>query len=340
MNGIKFTVTYADGSTYTHELNGESFTASEGDNPIVVYRMDCQSEGNVYACYPVLEENYIQIVCLNPISAGIGDTIELSERSKVTITEGLSEVPGALGNTEYNTVEKIENKLTETIVSIEGYTADQTTLYDIELVISEDGGQTWIPVSAENFPAEGIEVTLPYPEGTNEKEYDFSVVHMFDEAVNGHQPGEIEPPEVTKGDDSITFRLMGTSPVMIGYKKTASSPAHTHSYGNWTDCQDGTHHQRSCSCGDVQKEAHVWDDGKVTKEATKDAEGIKTYSCKTCGATKTESISKLTSNTTSHTSPKTGDAANLALWIVVMLTSLAGLSCAYSAKRKTKTNHQ
>lgn len=37
---------------------------------------------------------------------------------------------------------------------------------------------------------------------------------------------------------------------------------------------------------------HNWDNGKVTKEATKTAEGIKTYTCTVCGKTKTQSIPK------------------------------------------------
>ena len=97
---------------------------------------------------------------------------------KVKISEGLSKVTGDLENTEFNTVEKIQNKLTETVVLNEGYTAENTVLYDIELVISNDGGLTWVPAAAENFPKEGIEVTLPYPDGTNAEDYDFTVAHM------------------------------------------------------------------------------------------------------------------------------------------------------------------
>ena len=40
----------------------------------------------------------------------------------------------------------------------------------------------------------------------------------------------------------------------------------------------------------INKLGHTWDNGVITKEATETEEGIKTYTCKTCGETKTESI--------------------------------------------------
>lgn len=40
----------------------------------------------------------------------------------------------------------------------------------------------------------------------------------------------------------------------------------------------------------INKLGHTWDNGVITKEATETEEGVKTYTCKTCGGTKTESI--------------------------------------------------
>ncbi len=51
-------------------------------------------------------------------------------------------------------------------------------------------------------------------------------------------------------------------------------------------------------CGDItmqgesipKTEIHIWDEGKVTKKATVEKAGIKTYTCTICGTTKTEEI--------------------------------------------------
>lgn len=54
---------------------------------------------------------------------------------------------------------------------------------------------------------------------------------------------------------------------------------------------------------------HVWDEGKITKEATKTEEGIKTYTCKSCKATRTETIAKLTGDS-DNPGGNTGDSGN------------------------------
>ena len=68
--------------------------------------------------------------------------------------------------------------------------------------------------------------------------------------------------------------------------KTEDIPTLTeHSYGDWSKLDDEYHH-RTCVCSDEQKEAHKWDDGKVTVEPTEDKDGTRTLTCTVCGAKK------------------------------------------------------
>ena len=48
---------------------------------------------------------------------------------------------------------------------------------------------------------------------------------------------------------------------------------------------------------DEANHQHTWDEGKITKQPTTSEKGVKTYTCTACGATKTEPIEKLVSNT-------------------------------------------
>ncbi len=69
---------------------------------------------------------------------------------------------------------------------------------------------------------------------------------------------------------------------------------HVHTWGAWAKL-DGSWHQRVCT-GDashVEKAHHTWDGGKVTTPATTAAEGVTTYTCTVCGATRTATIAKL-----------------------------------------------
>lgn len=74
-----------------------------------------------------------------------------------------------------------------------------------------------------------------------------------------------------------------------------------HTPGEWEitqpTCKKYGLKRRDCTvCGEsldlevLEKLDHAWDRGVITKEATETEEGVKTYTCKTCGETKTESI--------------------------------------------------
>lgn len=64
-----------------------------------------------------------------------------------------------------------------------------------------------------------------------------------------------------------------------------------HSFGSYTS--NATQHSRTCStCGYIEKVNHTWNSGTVTKQPSCKESGSKTYTCTTCGATKTETLSK------------------------------------------------
>lgn len=80
----------------------------------------------------------------------------------------------------------------------------------------------------------------------------------------------------------------------------ACSKAHEHSFATeWS--KDATHHWHACigeGCTDVvDKAEHTWNAGEITTPATATADGIKTFTCTACGATKTESVQLVTTVT-------------------------------------------
>ena len=73
---------------------------------------------------------------------------------------------------------------------------------------------------------------------------------------------------------------------------TTAAP-HEHTYqAEWE--KDATHHWHVCTdegCADVSDKAeHTYNGGEITKAATKDADGVRTFTCTACGQTKTEAI--------------------------------------------------
>ena len=76
--------------------------------------------------------------------------------------------------------------------------------------------------------------------------------------------------------------------------------AHTHSFGEWMvttnpTCTEAGIKTLECDCGvteraEVPAAGHNWDAGRITREPTSEANGVKTYTCLVCKATKTEPV--------------------------------------------------
>ena len=94
-------------------------------------------------------------------------------------------------------------------------------------------------------------------------------------------------PSLTAADGAVTCSVSAATVTV----------ACRHNYSAWTDAGNGKHSKTCSICQDVQTVNHTWNSGAVTKKATCKEEGVKTYTCTACNATKTETIAKLTTHT-------------------------------------------
>ena len=118
-------------------------------------------------------------------------------------------------NSELDTVEKIQAKLTAELTGKK----DGVAFYDIALMYYDNG--KWVPVDENNFPAEGVNVVLPYPNGTDSKDT-FQIVHML--TGTGFE-GKIEKIAHTRETDGLRFHVTSLSPFGVSWTKyTAPTP--------------------------------------------------------------------------------------------------------------------
>ena len=121
----------------------------------------------------------------------------------LTVPEKFKNIP------ELDTVEKIQAKLTAKLTGRK----DGVAFYDIALKYY-DGGK-WIPVNESNFPAEGVDVVLPYPNGTDSKDT-FQIVHMLTKTGS---EGKLENVPHTKETDGLRFHVTSLSPFGVSWTK-------------------------------------------------------------------------------------------------------------------------
>ena len=121
----------------------------------------------------------------------------------LTVPEKFKNIP------ELDTVEKIQAKLTAKLTGRK----DGVAFYDIALKYYD--GSKWIPVDESNFPDEGVDVVLTYPNGTDSKDT-FQIVHMLTKTGS---EGEIENVPHTKEIDGLRFHVTRLSPFGVSWTK-------------------------------------------------------------------------------------------------------------------------
>lgn len=244
------TVTAGAGNTWTATLPNRTAT----------YTFTVSYAGNS-SYHPASASRIVtvqEVIILPDPPAGDGDT-----HYQVVMKPGISEIPEGLKNIpELNTPEKLELAMKLAITQLNtGISQANTAVYDVTLMVSKDGGITWEKATADNFPSDGLRVTLPYPSGTDSS-YQFTVVHMFTTTDFGKTPGQTEAPKVSNTSKGIQFVVTGLSPISVGWTK-ASTPT------NPTGPTDGGGSYVSTYAVTVEKSEH----GKVTSNRNNAASG-------------------------------------------------------------------
>ena len=131
-------------------------------------------------------------------------------------------VPEALAqNPDLNTPDKIERQLRLGITKESSELEKNMMFLDVDLYQLDSNGTTWSLASPADMPAEGLQLVLPYPEGTDAAHYDFTVMHMIS---FGPQAGTLEKLSVTKGTKGLIVTMHSFSPIALAYAPV-SAPA-------------------------------------------------------------------------------------------------------------------
>ena len=242
------------------------------------------------------------------VSAEFSEVTAADIQSKLTIQDGIPEVPESLKDNEtFNSTDKIRAELTKVLTQHPGYTYLNMAFYDITLQISLDG-ENWEDATVDNFPDEGITIVIPYPEGTGKDTHDFIAAHMFTASSERlhTEPGQIEEPVVTRVDEGLQFTVMGTSPIGIAWKDLAQG-------GNpdSTDPDNEKDQEQNKKNPDDDKNKNINPQNDPTKDnttTTKDSDA--------------KSDNKNTSDIVSSVLPKTGDPMSFLPWIAAIVICL------------------
>ena len=170
---------------------------------------------------PIEDEAEIRIPKLD-VPASDDEPAAPSKTLETVVSAGLDKVPESVSG-QYPTTDAVYQALAAASLAADpslDKDAARTVLLDVTLQIKNANGAV-TKVTERNFPAEGVEVLLPYPEGTDET-FTFVVAHMI---TTGSRAGEIEILPNSPEKDGIRVRFYSLSPVTITYAAPSAPPA-------------------------------------------------------------------------------------------------------------------
>ena len=212
------------GSHHLVEVPAKDPTYEEDGNSAYWVCSDCQALfKDAEGATPIEDESEIVIPKLDKPNEKPDETPEkpTSGTLETVVSDGLAKVPSSVVSQYPTTGNVYEAMIAAALKADPAMDTEKagSVLLDVTLRIKNANG-TITRVTARNFPSEGVEVLLPYPEGTDET-FTFVVAHMI---TTGSRAGEIEILPNTSEKGGIRVRFMSLSPVTITYR-ASNTPA-------------------------------------------------------------------------------------------------------------------
>ena len=272
----------------------------------------------------------------------------LSDETEV-LTEGtdyrLEKEPlqGIDGNSTLDTPEKVQSAMMQVLsTQLEEVSSQNTQLYDVTLYVRT--GDIWEEASKEDFPSDGLPLTLPYPTGLKDAaSYRYTVLHLCDDGTME----QLAPANTAEG---IQVTVHSLSPIAVSWAaaKQQESPAPTPSsapatesapaatatptpapggstvyyvctacgYHNWTATEEG---YRCDHCGYIESVKRLSGYGNVR--------GV--YEPKT-GST------PASGSTASSVVPATSDESHPMVWVVLLIVAGVAFAALLIYKKRQK----
>ena len=233
------------------------------------------------------------------VGAYVSKTIPATDAAtgvKVDISGAAATVASVIRNMDTATLMENDSDHYQAEVSIQNVedTGEKLTL-DISLNVENiDTGEVVKNVE----PTSPVTITLTLPE--DYVGYDLTVIH-----TNADGSTETIKYSFISGDTQIRFTVSSLSPFKLEkvpaehverLEPTCAEAGHIEYWkrrGKMYDAADGGNELTASDIIIPKTGAHTWDAGRVTKRATEDVTGVRTHTCKVCGAKKTAVIPKV-----------------------------------------------
>lgn len=155
-------------------------------------------------------------------TVSIGGKIYKAEKNDVRITDIPEKV---LKEINCGSVAEVIKYMKDEVIKspqavkvLQGINRKDTSVLDITIKIKNTNGQ-WVKATKDNFPATGMDVIIPYPEGVSPDGKDFVVGHLVSEGFNGIQAGTMEYFQPEKTDKGLKIHIYSASPFIVAWKQ-------------------------------------------------------------------------------------------------------------------------